>query len=323
MAYNRRSTRSPRSRTTLALLVLTAVTILVLDLPGTGPLDPVRNVLSTAFSPIRAAGNAIFEPLSNGWKGAFGYDDVKADRTVKRELEDVYEGEKRSILLRLEIDASATGTLDLGKLTLNYRTARSGERHEIARDISVSVSSDAKSVESSRNRESSAEAELAGHVLTDADEAQPRVAQRHTVVGVPAAQEAAAHLDRHAADRGAVVHPARVAEPHPGLAVALLHVFDGHAADVVRQHVIAGAGHRMRQAVQPELAEAGQELLFVLAPKQPEHPVAAGLRPGARGHHQLQAQQQLMVQFGLQCDGAGRGVGAHGAHLVTARPWLR
>ena len=89
MAFPRRSSRNPRSRATFALLLLTAVTVLVLDLPGTGPLDPVRSVLATAFRPFRAAGNAIFEPLSNGWKGAFDYDDVKDENAdLKRQLED-------------------------------------------------------------------------------------------------------------------------------------------------------------------------------------------------------------------------------------------
>lgn len=93
MAYPRRSSRNsrnPRSRTILAMLVLTAVTVLVLDLPGTGPLDPVRSVLATAFRPLRAAGDAIFEPLSNGWKGAFGYDDLEDEHEeLKRELEEM------------------------------------------------------------------------------------------------------------------------------------------------------------------------------------------------------------------------------------------
>lgn len=89
MAYPRRSSRTPRSRFTLGLLLLTAITLLVLDLPGTGPLDPVRNVLATAFSPIKAAGNAVFEPLSNGWHGAFGYDDLKDENeALKKKLED-------------------------------------------------------------------------------------------------------------------------------------------------------------------------------------------------------------------------------------------
>ncbi|WP_426572166.1 rod shape-determining protein MreC [Aquihabitans sp. McL0605] len=89
MAYNRRPSRTPRSRFTLALLLLTAVTLLVLDLPGTGPLDPVRNVFASAFRPVRAAGNAVFEPFSNGWKGAFGYGDLKDENEkLKSQLED-------------------------------------------------------------------------------------------------------------------------------------------------------------------------------------------------------------------------------------------
>lgn len=79
MAFPRRSSRSPRSRATLGLLVLTAITLLVLDLPGTGPLQPVRNVLAGIFSPIRSAGDAVLEPFSNGWKGAFGYGDLKKE----------------------------------------------------------------------------------------------------------------------------------------------------------------------------------------------------------------------------------------------------
>lgn len=76
-AFPHRSGRGPRSRITVGLLVLTAVTLLVLDLPGTGPLDPVRGAFAEVFRPVRAVGNAAFRPLSNGWKGAFGYGDVK------------------------------------------------------------------------------------------------------------------------------------------------------------------------------------------------------------------------------------------------------
>jgi len=55
------------------------VTLLVLDLPGTGPLQPVRNALGAIFSPIRSAGDAVFKPVGNGWHGMFSYDDVKKD----------------------------------------------------------------------------------------------------------------------------------------------------------------------------------------------------------------------------------------------------
>lgn len=89
MAYSRRSSRTPRSRFTLALLLLTAITLLVFDLPGTGPLDPVRNAFGAAFKPFRAAGNAVFEPISNGWRGAFGYGDLKDENEeLKAQLEE-------------------------------------------------------------------------------------------------------------------------------------------------------------------------------------------------------------------------------------------
>ena len=90
MAFPRRSSRTPRSRYTLGLLLLTAVSLLVLDLPGTGPLDPVRGALAAVFRPFRSAGDAVFEPFANGWKGAFGYDDVKDENEeLKAKLDEL------------------------------------------------------------------------------------------------------------------------------------------------------------------------------------------------------------------------------------------
>ena len=104
MAFARRSSRSPRSRATLGLLLLTAVSLLVLDLPGTGPLQPVRNVLASAFRPIRSAGDAIFAPVGNGWKGAFRYDEVRDENArLKAQLEDAKGDEAELERLRREV----------------------------------------------------------------------------------------------------------------------------------------------------------------------------------------------------------------------------
>lgn len=84
MAFPRRSSNSPGSRARFGLLILTALSLLALDLPGTGPLKPIRNVLASAFQPIRSAGDAVLEPFSNGWKGAFGYDDLKKENDELR-----------------------------------------------------------------------------------------------------------------------------------------------------------------------------------------------------------------------------------------------
>jgi len=138
VAYSRRSSRSPRSRFTFGLLLLTALTILVLDLPGTGPLDPVRDGLAAVFRPVRAAGNAVFEPLSNGWKGAFGYDDVTDENDqLKKQLEQ-RKGDEAE-LARLEAENK-----ELKKLN---RIDTGGERSRAAEVVSGPLSSFDQSVE--------------------------------------------------------------------------------------------------------------------------------------------------------------------------------
>lgn len=103
MAFSRRSSRSPRSRYTLGLLLLTAVTLLVLDLPGTGPLQPVRNMLSGIFSPVRSAGDTVFAPVADGWRGAFGYDELEDENDRLRARLDEAKGDDAE-LERLEVE---------------------------------------------------------------------------------------------------------------------------------------------------------------------------------------------------------------------------
>lgn len=85
MAYSR---RTGRSRFTLVLLVLGSLTLLVVGLPGSGPIRPVRSAFGTIFSPFRSAGNFVFKPVADGWHGMWGYDDVKKDNErLRRELD--------------------------------------------------------------------------------------------------------------------------------------------------------------------------------------------------------------------------------------------
>jgi len=80
--------RSGRSRFTLLLLLLTALTLLVVDLPGTGPLEPVRNALGSVLSPVRETAVKVFDPVTNAWHGMFGYEDVKEENeALRRQLE--------------------------------------------------------------------------------------------------------------------------------------------------------------------------------------------------------------------------------------------
>ncbi len=114
------------------------------------------------------------------------------------------------------------------------------------------------------------EAVLAVDALLGADEAEPEIAERDTVVGVPAAQHGARDFARHATDRSALPNPARRRIADPGLAVGLVHVFDMHAADPVGEIVISRGRDRRWQAIEAELLQAGQEALLLLAAKHPE-----------------------------------------------------
>ena len=101
--------------------------------------------------------------------------------------------------------------------------------------------------------------------LLGADEAEPRVAEAHAVVGMPGLQHGARDLARHTADGRPLVDPARGHVAHPGLPIRFVHVLDAHAAQVIRQVVVLRARDGVGQPVEPELGEAGQELLEVLA----------------------------------------------------------
>ena len=73
------SRRTGRSRFTLALLILTSVTVLTLDFRGSSAIHSIRNAVSSAFSPVRDGAGRAFSPVSNAWNGLFHYGDVKKE----------------------------------------------------------------------------------------------------------------------------------------------------------------------------------------------------------------------------------------------------
>lgn len=79
-----RSRRFGRSRFTLVLLILASLTILTLDYRDTGPVQGLRSVAGTVFSPFRSVGDAVATPFRNGWNGIFGYDDLKDENDELR-----------------------------------------------------------------------------------------------------------------------------------------------------------------------------------------------------------------------------------------------
>jgi rod shape-determining protein MreC len=82
------SRRFGRSRFTLILLVLASLTVLTLDYRDTGPVQGVRSVFGTVFSPFEGIGNAIASPFQDAWHGIFSYDDLEDEnRDLRRQLD--------------------------------------------------------------------------------------------------------------------------------------------------------------------------------------------------------------------------------------------
>jgi rod shape-determining protein MreC len=77
--------RRGRTRFTVLLLVLTAVTLLTLDGRGFGPIDSARSAVLSALSPVGDAASAVFEPIGNAWSSAFAEGDLKEENERLRE----------------------------------------------------------------------------------------------------------------------------------------------------------------------------------------------------------------------------------------------
>ena len=87
-------------------------------------MQPVRDALSSILTPIRSAGDAAFNPISNGSKGVFGYDDVKKENDkLRAKLEDA-KGDAAE-LVRLKVENRELKKLNgVSAGTTKTRTAR-------------------------------------------------------------------------------------------------------------------------------------------------------------------------------------------------------
>ncbi|HEY6533176.1 MAG TPA: hypothetical protein VIY72_12775, partial [Acidimicrobiales bacterium] len=85
--------RSGRTRFTILLLVLTAVTLLTLDGRGFGPIDSARSAILSALAPVGDAASAVVEPIGNAWDSAFRQSDLQAENERLREDNDRLQGE--------------------------------------------------------------------------------------------------------------------------------------------------------------------------------------------------------------------------------------
>lgn len=88
--------RSGRTRFTVLLLVLTAITLLTLDGRGFGPIDSTRSGVLSVLSPVGDVASSAFEPVGNAWDSAFQQGDLQAENERLREENDRLQGEVSS-----------------------------------------------------------------------------------------------------------------------------------------------------------------------------------------------------------------------------------
>jgi murein L,D-transpeptidase YcbB/YkuD len=75
-------------------------------------------------------------------------------------MEDFYSEESRSVLLQFRVRAEDTGEIDLAEMTLSYDDLVAGQKQEIKKQLSVSVSRDVEMIMARRNKKVAAEAAL-------------------------------------------------------------------------------------------------------------------------------------------------------------------
>lgn len=69
----------------MTLLVLTAITLLSLDLSSFGPLGTAQRLVRDLLHPITEVAGAIVSPFSDAWNAVFDYDDLEAQNRLLTE----------------------------------------------------------------------------------------------------------------------------------------------------------------------------------------------------------------------------------------------
>jgi rod shape-determining protein MreC len=87
------SRRAGRSRFTLALLIVTSVTVLTINFRRSDVVQDVRGAAAAVFSPVRDAVGGVFDPVSDVWNGIFGYGELEVENDQLRERVAELEGE--------------------------------------------------------------------------------------------------------------------------------------------------------------------------------------------------------------------------------------
>jgi Ca-activated chloride channel homolog len=172
--------------------------------------------------------------------------DARSTQDLKQPLEDFYAGEKRAVLLRLEVAAGQTGNLDLGNLKVTYKGAKDQIAQTFSAPIAVSVTADAGAAERALNKPVAVEAALAETERTQKEQVKLFEAGR--------AEEAARNMAAAKRDleaRNATLQDDKLRRKIEGLSVESRQMTAAAAAPAEQKEAFAKASkNRLYQAKQ-------------------------------------------------------------------------
>ena len=79
-------------RRAIALLALSSILLITLDLQGNSVVRGVRNIFSTIFEPVQSSTRVITRPLENAWRGMTNYGELETENERLQDQLDQQEG---------------------------------------------------------------------------------------------------------------------------------------------------------------------------------------------------------------------------------------
>ena len=135
-----------KSKRIMALLVLTSIILVTLDLQGSAATKSLRSIFGTVFRPVESVARVVTRPATNAWYGITHYNDVTAENELLREKIAQQEG--------AAVAAAASVRLSQELLALNGLPTLAGINSVSAQVIGDSPSNFVQSVEIDQGTES-------------------------------------------------------------------------------------------------------------------------------------------------------------------------
>jgi len=130
----------------MALLALTSIILVTLDLQGSSATKSLRSIFGAVFRPVESVARVVTRPATNAWYGITHYNDVTAENELLREKIAQQEG--------AAVAAAASVRLSQELLALNGLPTLAGINSVSAQVIGDSPSNFAQSVEIDQGTES-------------------------------------------------------------------------------------------------------------------------------------------------------------------------